>query len=725
MNRRQLVVSAASAALVGPGLASPALAQGRGTRMPTPPVAKKDPVRIEQLGRVRVDEYAWMKDENWQRVMRDPTVLRADIRRHLEAENAYFEAILKSTEPLQATMFEEMKGRIKEDDSSVPMPDGPWEYYTRFEKGAQHPLQVRRPRGGGAEQVLLDEDAEAQGKAYYAVAAASATPDHKLFVWAEDDQGSEYYTIKVKDLATGALLGTNVETSTGGFTFSPDSEWLFWTFRDENGRPTKIYRRPVRGGEDVLVYEEQDPGMFIGVSRTLSDKWIVIGAGNQETSEARLIPGEQPTAAPVVFAPRETGVRYELDHWNDRFVVRTNADGAIDFKLMTAPETARSRAEWRDWIPAKPGRLIEGVAAFKGWLVRQEREDANTRIVVTRAGSLEEHAIAVDEDAYVLGLNGWGEYDTDVVRYTYQSPTTPQQTFDYDMAERTRVLRKTREVPSGHDASKYEVKRVQAEAPDGELVPVTILKLKSTPVDGSAPVMLYGYGSYGIPLNSAFSTNKLSLVDRGWIWADAHVRGGSDKGWGWFQDGRKFDKKNTFTDFVAAADHLVGTRHAAKGRIVAYGGSAGGLLVGAVTNMRPELWAGVIGAVPFVDVINTMSDVSLPLTPPEWPEWGNPIEDPEAYDYMYSYSPYDQVEAKAYPPVFAHGGLSDPRVTYWEPAKWIARLRDRSTSGAPMLLKINMEAGHGGSSGRWDRLKEVARDYAFAIWAVEKGWTKG
>jgi len=721
MNRRQMLSSVAAAGL----FASPALAQSQGSKMPAVPVAKKDPKRIEQLGRVRVDEYAWMKDDNWQQVMRDPKVLRADIRQHLDAENAYFAAMLKSTEALQARMFEEMKGRIKEDDASVPMPEGPFEYYTRFEKGAQHPVWARRPKGGSGEQVLLDQDAAAKGHAYFQVGGAQNSPDHKLFAWAEDDQGSEYYTIRVKDLATGQMLANPVETSTGNFEFSPDSKWLFWTFRDDKGRPTKIFRRPVRGGEDVLVYEEKDPGMFIGVSRSGSDKFMLISIGNQETSEYWLIPGSDPTAKPRLFAPREVGVLYEVEHWNDRFVVRTNADGAVDFKLMWAPETSTARKDWKDWLPAKNGRLIEGISAYKNWFVRQERENANTRIVVTKAGSLEEHPIAVDEEAFTLSLGGWGDYDTDQVRYVYTSPTTPRQTYDYDMARRTRTLRKTQEVPSGHDASKYEVKRVQAKAPDGQLVPVTILKLKSTPVDGSAPVMLYGYGSYGIPQNAQFSTNKLSLVDRGWIWADTHVRGGSDKGWGWFQDGRKDKKKNTFTDFVAAADHLVATRYASKGKIVAYGGSAGGLLVGAIANMRPELWAGVIGAVPFVDVVNTMSDVSLPLTPPEWPEWGNPLEDAAAYDYIAGYSPYDNVEAKAYPPIFAHGGLSDPRVTYWEPAKWIARLRDRSTSGAPMLLKINMEAGHGGSSGRFDRLKEVARDYAFAVWAVEKGWTKG
>jgi oligopeptidase B len=689
------------------------------TTLPVPPAAPRIPHRIEQLGRVRVDDYAWMKDENWQQVMRDPSVLRPDIRAHLEAENAYTKAVLAPTEALQQQMFEEMKGRIKEDDASVPAPDGPFEYYSRFALGAQHPILARRPRGGaGEEQILLDVDAMARPHAYFQVGAAGHSNDHRLYAWAEDAQGSEYYCIRVKDLQTGEVLPSVVESSTGDFVLSPDGQWMFWTWRDENGRPARIFRRPVRGGEDVLVYEEADPGFFLGVSRTASDRFIVIGAGNQETSEAWLIPGEDPTAAPRLVEPRQVGVRYELEHWNDRFVVRTNADGAIDFKLMWAPEDDPSRARWEPWIPHRPGTFVTGLHAYRRWLIRTERENANDRIVVVAAGSLEEHPIAVDEEAYALQLDPGYEYDTDVTRFVYTSPTTPRQWFDYDMARRERTLRKTQEVPSGHDPARYVTRRLYAAAPDGEQVPVTVLMLKDTPLDGSAPLMLYGYGSYGHALEPAFSIRHLSLVDRGWVWATAHVRGGSEKGWGWFLDGRKEKKPNTFTDFIAAAEALVAQGYGSAGRITAYGGSAGGLLVGAVANLRPDLWSGVIGAVPFVDVLNTMSDVSLPLTPPEWPEWGNPLEDPAAYDVIAGYSPYDNVDARPYPAVLATGGLSDPRVTYWEPAKWVAKLRDKTTSGRPVLLKMNMEAGHGGASGRFDFLKEIALDYAFALWAA-------
>jgi oligopeptidase B len=693
--------------------------------LPVPPTkapcAEKRPHRIEQLGRVRTDDYAWMKDDNWQQVMRDPKVLRADIRAHLEAENAYTSAMLAPTEALQALMFEEMKGRIKEDDASVPAPDGAWDYYSRYALGAQHPFLARRPRRDGpidleGEQILLDVDAMAKPHAYFAVGAASHTSDHRLYGWAEDDQGSEYYRIKVKDIATGQEL-TEVESSTGDFAFSPDGQWLFWTWRDEHGRPAKVFRRQVTGTEDTLVYEEADPGMFLGVSVTASEAFIVIGAGNQETSEAWVIPGDDPTAAPRLVQAREIGVRYELEHWNDRFVVRTNADGAIDFKLMWADEADPAKASWREWIGHRPGVFVTGMHAWKGWFAITERADANDRIVIVRAGTLDTHTIAVDEEAYALSLDPGYEYDTDVTRFVYTSPTTPRQWFDYDMAARQRTLRKTQEIPSGHDPERYVTRRLYAPAPDGQAVPITVLMLKDTPLDGSAPLMLYGYGSYGHALEPAFSIRHLSLVDRGWIWAVAHVRGGSEKGWGWFLDGRKEHKPNSFTDFIASAESLIAGGYGRAGRITAYGGSAGGLLVGAVANLRPDLWSGVIAAVPFVDVLNTMSDVTLPLTPPEWPEWGNPLEDAGAYDLICGYSPYDNVAEKPYPAILATGGLSDPRVTYWEPAKWTARLRDKTTEKWPILLKINMEAGHGGASGRFDFLKEIALDYAFAMWA--------
>ncbi|MGZ3397682.1 MAG: S9 family peptidase [Caulobacteraceae bacterium] len=701
---------------------------------PVPPVAKIAPVNHEQLGRTRTDDYAWMKDDNWREVLRDPSAIKSDVKEYLRAENAYVKAMLASTEGLQAQMFQEMKGRIKEDDSSVPAPDGAFAYYARYAPGGQHPIYARRPRGAGpadqegGEQVLLDADAMSKGKPFFQVGAAEHSADHRLYAFAVDEQGSEVYRVFVKDLETGEVLPRPVESSTGDFVFSPCSQWLFWIWRDAEGRPARLYRRPVRGGpaDDVLVYEEPDDGFFMAVSLTSSRAYVVLGLGNQETSEARLIPASDPTAEPKVIEPRTVGLRYEVDHWPDAtgtggFVIRTNADGAVDFKLVEAETADPSRARWRDLVPHRPGRFVTGFHAYRDHLVRLERVDANNRIVVrTRDGA--EHAIAFDEEAYALSLEGGYEYDTAVTRFVYQSPTTPRQWFDYDMATRERTLLKTQEIPSGHDPAAYVTRRLNARARDGQLVPITVLMKKGTPLDGSAPLLLYGYGSYGAAMEPSFSIRNLSLVDRGWIWATAHIRGGSEKGWGWFLDGRKDRKKNSFTDFVDCAEHLIEEGYGKAGRIVAYGGSAGGMLMGAVANMRPDLWAGIIAAVPFVDVLNTMSDTDLPLTPPEWPEWGNPLEDPAAYDYIASYSPYDNVSPLPYPAILATGGLSDPRVTYWEPAKWAAKIRRCSTGGRPVLLQINMEAGHGGASGRFDFLKEIALDYAFAVWAIERGW---
>ena len=687
------------------------------TTDPQPPAAERRPVRIEQLGRVRTDDYAWMKDERWQLVLRDPSVLRSDIATHLRAENAYTEALLAPTAALQATLLAEMKGRLKPDEMSPPLPDGPWDYYVRYADGAEQPTYARRTSGSGDEQVLLDVDALAKPHDYFVVADAQHSPDHRLFGYAEDAQGSEVYCIRVLDLETGTLLEDPVQSSTGDFAFSPCSTYLFWTFRDDNGRPTRIFRRPARGGEDVLVYEERDPGFFIGVGTTASRAWITIECGDQETTETWLIPAGDPTAAPKLVAARDKGVRYSLSHWRERFIIRTNLDGAVDFKLMQVAASLPAREHWRDFVPHRPGHYIVRTTAFRDHFVYVERHEANNSIVIMHHDGAT-HAIAIDEPAFLLSVDGSYEYDTALLRTGYQSPTTPRQWFEYDMDTRERRLLKTQEVPSGHDPARYRALRLQARAPDGTPVPITVLMRHDTPVDGTAPLLLYGYGSYGHAIEPGFSIATLSLVDRGWVHAVAHIRGGSEKGWGWFLDGRGPHKPNSFTDFIACAEHLVEQKFADPARIVAQGGSAGGLLMGAACNLRPDLFAGIIAQVPFVDMLNTMSDVSLPLTPPEWPEWGNPITDAEAYDLIAGYSPYDNIRPVPYPAILAMGGLSDPRVTYWEPAKWVAKLRAITTGDRPILLRTNMEAGHGGASGRYERLKETALAQAFAIWCT-------
>jgi len=700
--------------MVGSALVATAFTAGA-RAVPAAPKVARVPKVITQLNRTRTDEYHWLKDDNWQQVLREPSRLRADIRKHLLRENAYHDALMADTAALQERLFAEMKGREQDNESSVPVPDGPFAYFTRYAAGAQHPAHVRTPRAGGPIEVLLDVDALARGKIFYEVGAVDHSPDHHLFAYAEDDKGSGNYRLLVKDLKTGRLVGSPIENASDSFVFSPDSRYLFWTFHDNNLRPVKVMRRAVRGGDDVVVYEEKDPGMFLWVSTTNSRAFIIIGVENRETSEYHLIPAAEPTATPQLFAPRRLGQLYKPFDFQGSWYVLTNADGAVDFKVVRADRGATDRAHWKGVIPHRPGRSIERLMALKNHLIRLERTNALPRIVVRdRAGS--EYLIKQNEEAYSLELSGNREFDTSVLRFEYESPTMPKQWIAYDIATGRRTLLKTQQVPSGHDPGRYVVERFFLNARDGAQIPVTTLRLRSTTKGSGAPLLLYGYGAYGIGEEASFSTERLSLVDRGWVWAIAHVRGGNEKGRGWFEDGRMKKKVNTFTDFIAVAEGLVARGDARWGGIVSYGASAGGLLVGAVANRAPEaLFAGHIAVVPFVDIINTMSDITLPLTPPEWPEWGNPLKSAEDYDAIWAYSPYDQVADRAYPPIFAYGGLNDSRVTYWEPAKWIARLRDRAPRGGPYVLHIDMEAGHGGASGRFNRMKEMARDFAAAL----------
>ena len=663
------------------------------------------------------DPYAWLRAENWQDVMRDPGQLAADIRDHLEAENAYTEHVLSGTEELQERLFAEMKGRIKEDDSSVPSPDGDYAYYFDYVTGGQHPRYCRCDRSGGNDAILLDADALAQGTDYFQLGGASHSPDHRLLAYGTDERGSEYYTVKFKDLDSGDLLQDVIEDTGGGVVWSADTKHVFYVRLDENHRPSKVFRHrlgtPV--DEDVLVYEEPDPGFFVSAGKTQSGDFIVISAHDHETSELYLIDALDPAGSPQLIAARETEHEYDIEHQGDRLIILTNRDGADDFKMMQAPVASPGQDNWTDLVPHREGRLILSMTAYKDHVVRLERENGLPRIVITHTPTGEDHDISFDEDAYSLGLAGGLEFETSSVRFTYSSMTTPSQVFDYDMIERTRDLRKSQEVPSGHEPADYVTRRIFATAEDGEEVPITLLHRRDTAIDGSAPCLLYGYGAYGISMPAGFSTNCLSLVDRGFVYAIAHIRGGKDKGYRWYRLGKREHKVNTFTDFITAAQHLADNHVVRADGIVAHGGSAGGMLMGAIANMAPDRFAAIIAEVPFVDVLNTMLDATLPLTPPEWPEWGNPIESKSDYEAIAAYSPYDQVEEKVYPHILAIAGLTDPRVTYWEPAKWVARLRELKTDDNLLALKTNMDAGHGGASGRFDRLKEVALSYAFAV----------
>ena len=671
-------------------------------------------------GRTLVDDYGWLRAENWQEVLKDPAALPAEIREVLERENRHAEAVLAPTGALQKSLVKEMRGRIKEDDEDVPQTDGPFEYYDRYREGGEHELVCRRKRASSEEEILLDGDALAKGKAFFEIGGAEISPDHTRLAWSADERGSEYYTVRVRDLASGADLPDLIEESDGEMVWSADGASFLYIRLDENHRPSRVYRHHLGQdpATDELIFEETDPGWFMNVWRSRSRRFAIIHLTDHDSAEAHLLDLHDPASKPRLVAARESGLRYDVEHHGHRLFIRTNADGCEDFKLVEAPLSDPSRVNWKDVIPYRPGRMITRISAYKNHLVRLERENCLPQIVIRDIISGEEHAIAFDEEAYSLSLHGSREFDTTNMRFAYSSMTTPEETYDYDMVTRARVLRKRQTIPSGHDPARYVTRRIFAKAQDGAEVPISLLYKKDTPLDGSAPLFITGYGSYGHAYPASFSSRRLSLVDRGFVYAIAHVRGGTDKGWGWYKDGKLQNKPNTFSDFIAATRHLAALKFTTEGRIVASGGSAGGMLMGAIANMAPALFAGVIADVPFVDVMNTILDATLPLTPPEWLEWGDPITDPKAYDCMLSYSPYDNVKAQAYPAILALGGLTDPRVTYWEPAKWVARLRATMTGGGPVLLKTNMDAGHGGASGRFDSLKDTALEFAFAIAAV-------
>jgi oligopeptidase B len=688
-----------------------------------PPAAARRPHRLSLHGRAREDPYYWLRAENWQQVMREPKLLAPDIRAFLEAWNAYTDEALADTKALQKMLFAEMKGRIKEDDASVPLPDGPYAYYWRFETGGQHEVYCRRPCGREmqGEEVLLHGDREAEGLSYFHVGSFEHSPDHRFAAYAVDKNGAEYFTLRVRDLSSGADLPEIIRDAHGDIAWSADGRAFLYTRLDAHHRPSKVFRHRLGSdpADDRLVYEEKDPTQYLSVSSTLSRRFVVIAAHDHESSELRLLKSDRLDAVPLLVAAREPRHEYSLADHGEVFFILTNADGAEDFKLAIAPVEDPSRARWRDFLTHESGRLLVSFIVFKHHLVRLERVDALPRIVVTALGEDHsagaEHTVSFDEEAYSLSVTPGYEYDTACLRFVYSSPATPQQTFDYDLATRERRLRKVQEVPSGHDPAHYAVHRLLAPADDGEEVPVTVLTRKDFERGKGAPLLLYGYGAYGFAIPSGFSTTRLSLVDRGIAYAIAHIRGGRDKGHHWYHDGKLAKKKNTFTDYIAAARHLAREGFAREGEILAHGGSAGGLLMGAVANMAPALFRAVVAEVPFVDILTTMCDATLPLTPPEWSEWGNPIEDESVFDYIASYSPYDNVRSACYPHILALAGLTDPRVTYWEPAKWIAKLAALKTGGNLLLLRTNMEAGHGGAPGRFDRLEEVALVYAFML----------
>ena len=675
----------------------------------TPPVAKVVPAQLETHGHVRVDNYYWLNQRE------DPEVIS-----YLEAENGYTETMTAHIEGMSASIFEEMKGRIKQDDDSVPYQKNGYWYYTRYETGKEYPIYARR-KGSmeAAEQIMVDVNALADeaGSTFFQVANVSVSPNAQLAAVAVDTLGRRKYTIRFKNLETGEWLPDTIDEVTANLTWANDNATIFYVNKDpQTLRPYQVFRRTLGDttGDDALIFQEDDEEFYTYIYRSKSDAYIIIGTAQTLSTEFSYIDANDPMSAPQVVNAREENHEYSVDHYGDHFYILTNMDGATNFKLMKTPISSPERANWEEVVPHRADVLLSSFELFKDYLVLVERSDALVHMRVRPWDGTEEHLIDFGEPAYYAGPSTNVEFDTNLLRFTYTSLTTPNSTFDYDMGTRTKTLLKETEVLGGFNKADYVTERDWAIARDGERVPLSIVYHKDTPIDGSAPLLQYAYGSYGSSMSARFSSTLLSLLDRGFVYAIAHIRGGQEMGRQWYEDGKLLKKKNTFTDFVDATRHLTNAGYGDANRIFARGGSAGGLLMGAVVNMNPELYRGVIAAVPFVDVVTTMLDDTIPLTTFEYDEWGNP-NDKAYYDYMLSYSPYDNVEAKEYPNMLVTTGLHDSQVQYWEPAKWVAKLRTMKTDNNVLLLKTNMDAGHGGASGRFQRLEELAFEYSFVL----------
>ncbi len=681
---------------------------------PTPPIAKTEPSTITAWGDTRVDPYAWLRNRE-----ADPDVLA-----YLEAENAYTEAAMAHTAGLQSELFEEIRARILETDLSVPVRKGPWWYYSRTEEGKQYGISCRRAAAAdGAydearpEVVLLDENVEADGHEYYATGVFDVSPDHNLLAYAADVTGGEVYTLRFRDLRDGTELPDVIEGVYYGSAWSADDRHFFYTRPDEAMRPYQVWRHELGTDPtaDELIFEEADERFYLSVDLGRDERYLYVHAGSKVTDEVWFVESDRPTEPFRVVQPREQGVEYGVSHHRGRFLILTNADGAENFKLCEAPITTPGRAHWREVIAHRPEVKLSGITTFVDHLVIHERVDATTQIRVRRFSDGAEHTIEQPEAVGTAAGGANPEFESSVYRYRYESMRTPSSVFSYDLNTRERTLLKRQPVLGDFDPERYVTERLWATAADGVRVPMSIVYRKGFERDGRAPALLYGYGSYEASMDPYFSSIRLSLLDRGFSFAIAHIRGGGELGRHWYTDGKYLQKRNTFTDFIACARHLVEQGWTSPSRLAIRGGSAGGLLMGAVVNEAPELFGAVVAEVPFVDVLNTISDPSLPLTVMEWEEWGNPVDHEEYYRYLKSYAPYENVEAKAYPPMLVTAGLNDPRVSYWEPAKWVARLRATKTDTNLLLLKTEMGAGHGGPSGRYNAWRDEAFVLAFLL----------
>ncbi len=675
--------------------------------MTTAPNAAKRPTDTVVHGETLTDDYAWLRDPAY------PEVTDAEVLDHLKAENAWFEAWMAPHRPLVDILYEEMKGRIKEDDSSVPAKDGDWVYWRAFEIGGQYRKWWRRPVAGGQDQLILDEPALAEGKDYFRVGALSVSEDGRFLAYAVDDDGSERFTARIRDLATGNDLSDAIPQTMGALVWSDDVTTLVYGRVNEHWRIDTLLAHRVGTSveDDIVLYREEDTGFQCGVGTTHGRKWIALATGDNTTSEIRLVPSHDPFAEPILIRARSAGVEYDVEEHDGVLFIVTN-DTDTNFRLVTAP--IASPGEWTERLSPQRNFYLTGVTCFAGFFVVEGREDGLDQVEVhSYDGSGQGRRVVFPESSYVAGLDENPEYDVSTLRLSYESMVTPDRVVEYDLATGALTVLKEQIIPSGYDASLYSTTRLMIPARDGTPVPVSIVHRRDHPLDGSRPFYLYGYGAYGIAIPPGYSTGRLSLLDRGFAFAIAHIRGGDDLGQQWQLDGKLTKRWNAFTDFVDVAGGLIERGYTSAGRICAAGGSAGGELMGVVLNTDPQLWGAVAAHVPFVDVLNTMLDADLPLTPGEWPEWGNPIEDKAAFDLIRSYCPYQNLRRQEYPPILVTAGLTDPRVTYWEPAKWTAKLRDLKTGDATLLLKTNMGAGHAGKSGRFEALSETAEEFAF------------
>jgi oligopeptidase B len=674
------------------------------------PRAEKKPHAATNHGVTVTDDYAWLRDPGY------PEVTDKAVLAHLTAENAWFEARMKPHEGLVETLFGEMRGRIKEADKSVPQKDGDWLYWIEYEEGAEYKKWWRKPVSGGPDELLLDEVALAEGKEYFRLGAISVSNGGTLLAYAIDDNGSERFTARIKDLSTGALLPDEIPGTLSSLIWVAGDTGLVYSLANEQWRTdnARLHWLGQPAESDVELYHEDDEGFRVGSSLSANEKWLIIGTSDHETSEVRLVPVSDPLAAPILVRPREKGVEYDVDERDGTLYVHTN-DTHENFRLATAP--LENPGGWTTLIEGSDDFYLTGFELFKAFYVIEGRLGGLDQVQLR---SYEEpdriEPIAFPEASYVAGLGDNPEWDVDKLRLSYESMVSPATVYDYHVADRRLETLKVQEIPSGYDAALYRTERLEIAARDGTKIPVSVVTRKDRPAGGA--LHLYGYGAYGIAVEPGFSTARLSLVDRGFAYAIAHIRGGDDLGRAWYKAGKLERRTNAFNDFVDVAKGLIALGHTSAGRISISGGSAGGELMGAVINSDPHLFGAVVAHVPFVDVLNTMLDASLPLTPGEWPEWGNPIEDEAAFALIRSYSPYDQVTAQAYPPLLVTAGLNDPRVTYWEPAKWVARLRELKTDENELLLKTNMGAGHGGKSGRFESLRETAEEFAFILWQL-------